>query len=129
MRYVSRQWRVALPIALVALVVLAGVMILALLDGSLWAAALSGGAIAGMLLAISWAMRHSFPRLSAAFLGGAPVPAALLWLMSPSSGLGAVAVAGAVLAAWLLLYTRWSNAPSSRARSRPANGGGMTATA
>jgi hypothetical protein len=97
MRYVPRQWRVAFPIVLVALIALAVVMIVALLQGALWAAAVSGGAIAGILLAISLAMRHFVPGLSAAFLGGAAVPATLLWLMSPGSGIGGLGVAAVVL--------------------------------
>lgn len=114
MRYTPRQWRVAFPSVFVALLALAGAMIVASLNGTLWVAALSGGAIAGVLVAISWAMRHFVPRLSAAFLGGAAVPATLLWLMSPGSGVGGLAVAGAVFAAWFLLYDLGVTARANR---------------
>jgi hypothetical protein len=105
---------VAVPIVFVALLALAATMIFALLHGTQWAAALSGGAIAGMLFAISWAMRHFLPRLSAAFVGGAGVPVALLWLVTPGSGLGGLAVAAAVFASWFLLYDLGVTARANR---------------
>lgn len=104
MTYTPWQWRVAFPIVCVVLLALAAAMILALLHGALWASVICGGAITGVLLAIAWAMRHFVPRLSATFVGGAAVPATLLWLMSSGSGIGGLAVAAAVFAAWFLFY-------------------------
>ncbi|HEU5262816.1 MAG TPA: hypothetical protein VFU41_15460 [Gemmatimonadales bacterium] len=78
MTHTPQQWQVAL--ALVALFAVAGVLIFALQQGTLWAAAVSGGVISRILLAISWALRPVVPRLSAALVGAAAVPATLLWL-------------------------------------------------
>lgn len=100
MTYTPPQWRAALAIVLVALFALAGGLIFALQQGTLWAAAVSGGMISGTLLAISWALRHVVPRLSAALVGAAAVPVTLLWLVSPGSGVGGIAVAAAVIAVW-----------------------------
>jgi len=104
MTYVPRQWRVAFPIVFVILIVLAAVLVLALQHGTLWPAAAAGGAIAGLLLATSWALRHFAPSLSWLFVGAASVPAAFVWLMSPGAGLGGIAVAAAVFSLWVLIY-------------------------
>ena len=102
--YTPPQWRVAFPITCIVLIALAGGLILALQHGTLWAAAVCGGVITGVLVAISWALRHFAPKVSLAFVGAAAVPAIPLWLMSPGAGVAGLAVAAAVFGTWFLLY-------------------------
>ena len=92
--YTPPQWRVAFPITFIVLIALAGVLILALQQGTLWAAAVCSGVITGVLVAISWALRHFAPKMSLAFLGAAAAPAIPLWLMSPGAGVAGIAVGG-----------------------------------
>jgi len=102
--YTPPQWRVAFPITFIVLIALAGMLILALQQGTLWAAAICSGVITGVLVAISWALRHFAPKMSVAFLGAAAAPAIPLWLMSPGAGVVGIAVGGAVFGTWFLVY-------------------------
>lgn len=102
--YTPPQWRVAFPITFIALIALAGTLILALQQGTLWAAAICSGVITGVLVAISWALRHFAPKVSVAFVGTAAVPAIPLWLMSPGTGVAGIAVGATVFGTWLLVY-------------------------
>ena len=90
-RYTPPQWRVAFPITSIARIALAGMLIRALQRGTLGAAAISSGVIGGVLVAISWALRHFAPTLSLARVGTAAVPAIPRWLMSPGTGVAGIA--------------------------------------
>ncbi len=102
--YTPPQWRVAFPITFIAIIALAGMLILALQQGTLWAATICSGVITGVLVAISWTLRHFAPKVSVAFLGTAAAPAIPLWLTSPGTGLAGIAVGGAVFGTWFLVY-------------------------
>jgi len=115
MMYTPRQWRVAFPIVFVALLALVGALILALQRGSLGAGALAGGAIGGVLVAIAWALRHFAPNTSAALVGAAAVPLAVLSLMTLEAGMGAAAVAAGVFAVWFGIYDLGVTARANRA--------------
>ena len=94
---------------------------LALQQRTLWAAAICSGVITGVLVAISWALKHFAPKVSLAFLAAAAAPAIPLWLMSPGAGLAGIAVGGAVFGAWFLVYDLGVDSESqhrSRVRSR-----------
>ena len=102
--YTPPQWRVAFPITFIALIALAGVLMFALQHGTLWVAAVCSGAITGVLVAISWALRHFVPKMSVALVGAAAASAIPLWLMSPELGIADIAVATAFYGTWFLIY-------------------------
>jgi hypothetical protein len=77
---------------------------LAVQQGTPWAAAICSGVITGVLVAISWALRHFAPKMSLGFVGAAALPVIPLWLMSPGAGVAGLAVGAAVFGTWFLIY-------------------------
>ena len=98
MTYRPPQWRIGYVVAAPLLLILAATLFLALQGGTLWVAALAGGAIAGFLIAVAWALRHFAPNAAAALVGAAVVPLGLLSLVTPGTGIGGLGAAGVVLA-------------------------------
>lgn len=105
MTYTPPQWRVGYVVGPVLLLTLAAGLFLALQQGTLWVAALAGGAIAGLFISVAWALRHFVPNASAALVGAAIVPLALLWLVTPGAGFGGVGAAAGVFAIWFGIDT------------------------
>jgi hypothetical protein len=102
--YTPPQWRVAFPATFAVLVALAAGLMFALQrQHEVWAG-LCGGATAGVLVSISWAVRHFAPKLSAAVVGAAAVPALLPWLLSAGAGAVDIAVAAVLFGTWYLVY-------------------------
>jgi hypothetical protein len=89
MKRILLPWRGSIAAAWATLVPAATVMIVALLRGTLWPAALAGAVLTAATaeLALGLGARHG--RWAAMASGAAAVPLLLLTLLSPAAGVGA----------------------------------------
>jgi hypothetical protein len=105
--YTPPQWRIAFPIVLAAIVLLAIGFVFAWRGESIIGMAATAGVIIGLILAIAWALRRFLPILTVILVAIAAATLGALGLHSPEAAIGAAATAAAVVLLWIVYYDVW----------------------